>query len=70
MDHEVHKWEVSRDGIVLREVIGSRALGKVRQGILKEAGGGHERTHWFPLVFVMTYHYLKLNVFSDVCQNN
>ena len=24
MDHEVHKWEVSRDGIVLREGVGKR----------------------------------------------
>lgn len=37
------KWEISRDRIVLREVIGSGAFGVVWKGSLKEAGEGHKR---------------------------
>ena len=54
------KWEISRDRIVLRQVIGSGAFGVVGKGSLKEAGGGHERqviaakcfTRKKPLIFI------------------
>ena len=60
MDHEVDKWEVSRDRIVLREVIGSGAFGVVWKGSLKEPGRGHGRqviaakcfTRKKPVVFI------------------
>ena len=70
MDHEVDKWEISRDRIVLREVIGSGAFGVVWKGILKEAGGGHGRqviaakcfTRKNPLVFTCFHNDLPLFV--------
>ena len=39
-DCEVDEWEISRDRITLREVIGSGAYGVVRRGMLSQPAGG------------------------------
>lgn len=39
LDHEVDEWEISRDRIVLREVIGTGAFGTVWRAGLSEPDG-------------------------------
>ena len=41
LDHEVDEWEISRNRIALREVIGSGAYGVVWRATLSQPTGGY-----------------------------